>query len=172
MMQDVAEPRKDISRAFFQMLLIVVISAAAALGNNVIRTSPVPLIGDWSNEARLTTEEGEQLMVSLEDAKMFFKEQGAVFVDARNREAYDLGHIEGALSLPWHQAQELFMDVVPEMNPDVPVITYCDGEFCELSHDLAFFLKDLGFNVRVLVNGWSMWLESGMPVEGNTNDGV
>jgi rhodanese-related sulfurtransferase len=34
-----------------------------------------------------------------------------------------------------------------------------------LSHDLALFLKDLGFTrVKVLVNGWTLWKEKNLPV--------
>ena len=52
------------------------------------------------------------------------------------------------------------------MEPETPIITYCDGETCNLSHDLALFLRDMGFmNVRVLVNGWTAWHESRFPVE-------
>ena len=42
----------------------------------------------------------------------------------------------------------------------------CDGETCELSHDLALFLRDAGFvNTRVLVNGWTLWQQAGLPME-------
>ena len=47
------------------------------------------------------------------------------------------------------------------------IVTYCDGENCDLSHDPALFLKEMGFeNVRVLVNGWTVWHEAGLPTEG------
>jgi len=46
------------------------------------------------------------------------------------------------------------------------LVTYCDGEDCALSHDLAMFLKDLGYgDVRVLVNGWTVWQDAGLPVQ-------
>jgi 3-mercaptopyruvate sulfurtransferase SseA len=46
------------------------------------------------------------------------------------------------------------------------LITYCDGESCDLSHELALFLKEMGFeNVRVLVNGWSVWQQAGLPFQ-------
>jgi rhodanese-related sulfurtransferase len=35
-----------------------------------------------------------------------------------------------------------------------------------LSHDLALFLRDAGFtDTRVLVNGWALWQQAGLPVE-------
>jgi 3-mercaptopyruvate sulfurtransferase SseA len=45
------------------------------------------------------------------------------------------------------------------------VITYCDGESCNLSHELAVFLQDMGVEqVRMLFNGWTVWREAGLPV--------
>jgi len=57
------------------------------------------------------------------------------------------------------------MGVTEDISPDTPIITYCDGEICELSHNLAIFLRDMGFrNVRILVNGWALWKEEGLPI--------
>jgi 3-mercaptopyruvate sulfurtransferase SseA len=44
------------------------------------------------------------------------------------------------------------------------VITYCDGERCTLSRDLAEALRVEGVeNVRELRNGWTLWQEHGLP---------
>jgi rhodanese-related sulfurtransferase len=52
------------------------------------------------------------------------------------------------------------------LEPENPIVTYCDGETCELSHNLALFLREAGFvNTRVLVDGWKLWQQSGGPVE-------
>jgi rhodanese-related sulfurtransferase len=57
------------------------------------------------------------------------------------------------------------MDVTAELPNDTVIITYCDGESCNLSKDLALFLENLGFtNVRILVNGWTVWHDAGFPV--------
>ena len=45
------------------------------------------------------------------------------------------------------------------------IITFCDGQSCRLSHELALFLREMGYeNVRVLVNGWTLWQQAGLPV--------
>jgi rhodanese-related sulfurtransferase len=56
---------------------------------------------------------------------------------------------------------------------EMPIVTYCDGVKCELSHNLALFLRDAGFlNTRVLVNGWTLWQQAGLPTEsGAPQDG-
>lgn len=154
-------------KSFFQLTIIVLAASAAGIISNYLRAVPLPLVGDWTMEARLKSASGKQMLISLADAKKLHEsESGAVFIDARPLEEYNKGHIRGARSLPWLQAEQLVMDVISTMSNDAPVITYCDGEACKLSKDLALFLENLGFtNVRVLVNGWSVWRDAGLPVE-------
>ena len=58
------------------------------------------------------------------------------------------------------------MDVIADLANDAVIITYCDGDTCNLSKDLALFLENLGFSkVRILVNGWTVWHDAGLPVE-------
>jgi len=87
-------------------------------------------------------------------------------MDARPLEEFTKGHIQGAISIPWHEAEQRVMDITADMANDAAIITYCDGDTCDLSKDLALFLENLGFtNIRVLVNGWTVWRHAGMPVE-------
>ncbi|MEJ2658258.1 MAG: rhodanese-like domain-containing protein, partial [Desulfobacterales bacterium] len=59
-----------------------------------------------------------------------------------------------------------FTAVTKNIPADATIITYCDGETCELSHHLANFLIDAGFNnVRILVNGWTKWKNADLPIE-------
>ncbi|SLM32599.1 Rhodanese-like protein [Desulfamplus magnetovallimortis] len=148
-----------------QSLTIIVLSVFISLVFNFFRSAPLPIVGKWDVESRLTTDAGKSMVISFDDAVSLFEQNAAVFVDARNVDQYEYGHIKGAISLPWHDLQERFMDVLPEIDPDMPVVTYCDGESCSLSHDLALFFKDMGFQVYVLVNGWSVWKAGSMPVE-------
>jgi len=46
------------------------------------------------------------------------------------------------------------------------MIAYCDGETCHLSKELAKALTEMGFqNARVLINGWSLWIQNGLPIQ-------
>ena len=153
-------------RSIRQLSVIVLAAVAVALISNHFRPAPLPLIGDWSPEARLTSPSGRQMAISLDDAKNLHQSKGAVFMDARPLEEFTKGHIQGAISLPWHEAEQRVMDVTADMANEAAIITYCDGDTCDLSKDLALFLENLGFtNVRLLVNGWTVWHEAGLPVE-------
>lgn len=151
---------------FWQSVMIVVTSVVVALLLNAVREDNLSLPGDWSDEARLTLDSGENLMISLDDARKMFEAQQAIFLDARPRSDYDAGHIQNALSLPWDSFDEQFESVLIDIDEDTTLITYCDGQTCNLSHELAMALIDMGFpNVRVLVNGWTLWKESLLPSE-------
>jgi rhodanese-related sulfurtransferase len=152
-------------RSVRQLALIVLAAIAMALVSNHFRSSPLPLIGNWSTEARLTSPSGRQMAVSLSEAKILHQSKNAVFMDARPVEEFTRGHIQGAVNLPWHDVEQQVMNVIADMKNDAVIITYCDGESCNLSKDLALFLENLGFtNVRVLVNGWTVWKDAGLPI--------
>ena len=162
--------RQKFVRAIRQCSALFVLSTLLALSINQFRNDRLPLVGDWSVEGRLTTATGEHLDISLVEAKKLFTEKRAVFFDARSWEDYENGHISGAHSLPWHEVEQRFVEATKDISSDTTIITYCDGETCNLSHDLAIFLKDLGFNnVQVLVNGWTVWQQSRLPVEKGNN---
>jgi rhodanese-related sulfurtransferase len=148
-----------------QALFILFISVAIGTAVNLIRPDRIPFIDSWAMADKLVTEDGDTLAISLEDAAALFADNAVVFLDARTQVEYDQGHIQDAVNLPWHEVDNYFETVIMTLDPEAMYITYCDGEACPLSHDLALFLKDLGFTrVKVLVNGWTLWKEHDLPV--------
>jgi rhodanese-related sulfurtransferase len=159
-------------RAAWQIPALVILSAVIALAVNVVRPDRLPLVGDFSGAARMTTATGERIDITLEEAEKLYFTHAAVFIDARSAEEYAQGHIRDARSLPWHDADLSFMTVTADLDLTTPIVTYCDGETCELSHDLALFLRDAGFtDTRVLVNGWTVWQQAGLPVKSGPPSG-
>lgn len=149
-----------------QSVMIVGISIVLALVLNGLRRDGLTLPGDWSDEARLTLDSGETLVISLNDARKLFEEGQAVFLDARPVEDYETGHIQGAVSLPWDSFDDRFESVMSEIDEQTTLITYCDGPTCNLSHELAVALVEMGFpRVKVLVNGWTLWHDGGLPID-------
>jgi rhodanese-related sulfurtransferase len=89
-----------------------------------------------------------------------------VFLDARSPMLYDEGHIQGALNLPWEELDARFVETLRDFPVETTFITYCDGEGCSLSRELAMAMLERGYNeVRVLVNGWTLWQNKGLPVD-------
>ncbi len=154
------------SRAAWQTAALLVWSVAVALSVNALRPDGIPLVGDFSPAARFTAPTGERMDIALEEAEKLFFTRAAVFFDARPPQEYARGHIRGARSLPLQEVDLRFIEETADLDLETPVITYCDGETCSLSHELALFFRDAGFrHARVLVNGWTVWREANLPVE-------
>ena len=152
--------------AAWQVAALAMLSAAVALAVNALRADRLPLVGDFSAAARMTTATGERMDIPLEEAEKLFFTHAAVFIDARSLDDFVKGRIQGARSLPWQEVDSKFIGATQDLDLETRIVTYCDGETCELSHDLALFLRDAGFtNARVLVNGWTVWQQAGLPVE-------
>lgn len=88
-------------------------------------------------------------------------------IDTQPPAIYALGHIKGAVSIPW-KSQVLLEDVW-SLRSEIPIVIYCDcGPGESDSADMASQLMKMGFDdVKVLkhpsVRGWK---EVGYPMEG------
>ena len=158
--------RKWIFSVLRQVTGILLLSFIAGILINWIRPDSLPLVGIWSPEVRLALDSGTGMNISLEYARTICKENKALFLDARSPEHYAQGHIRCALNLPWQAFDEYIDRVLDKIPDDAWIVTYCDGEHCSLSEDLAKDLLSMGYEkVGVLLNGWTRWLEAGLPTE-------
>ena len=156
-----------IKSVLWQIPALVVLAVLIGVGVNQWRSDGIPLVGDWSADARFSDDSGKSLIIPLDQARGLFERDAILFVDARPESQYAEGHIQGALSIPWQEVDFYVAEAADRLANAKAIVTYCDGESCDLSHDLALFLKEMGFeNVRVLVNGWTVWHEAGLPTEG------
>lgn len=158
--------QKRLKKTLWQFPLLIVMAILIALLVNHWREGSIPLVGNWSEEARFSDSAGQSMVIGLEEAGRLFQQDAVIFLDARPQYQYAEGHIQGALSIPWQEVDHYFMEIADRLEPSRTIITYCDGETCDLSHELALFLKEMGFeDVRVLVNGWTVWLQAGLPIQ-------
>jgi len=133
---------------------------------NQVRSDSIPLLGDWSPEGRITLKFGKNILIPFDEAKDKFLTGAAVFVDARTPELYQEGHIQGALNVPLAEFDQMMERVLTELPEEALIVTYCDGEECDLSAQLALKLREIGYeNVRVLHNGWSLWKNHPLPFQ-------
>ena len=142
-------------------VIIIGLSVGLALAFNATRPDRLPLVHDPEVAAQAAAQRGE---ISLADAVLLFESGKAVFVDAREAGEYEHGHIEGALSLDPLSFGQSFPALRELLEGATTVVTYCDGEYCELSRELAEQLESMGLqDVRVLKNGWTLWRDQGLP---------
>jgi len=154
-------------QAMWQSVAIIAVAVLIGLGVNALRHERLSLIADWPSAAqRNSTPGGDDLVISLEDAQALHFDQEAVFLDARPKEHFRKGHIEGAKNLPWEDFDRRFPQVMSDISHDAIIIVYCDGESCSLSKELASALVAQGYDqVRVLVDGWGRWQQFNLPTE-------
>ena len=125
---------------------------------------PMPVAGSEIPES------DEPLQIQIAGVKRLYDAGAALIVDARDREEFEMGHIAGALSLPYGEATP---DRVEGVDPGGrPIITYCDPD-CEVSMELAWeFVVQAGHRkVLVFVGGFPEWKAAGYPVETGPGDG-
>ena len=146
---------------------ITSIILAATIGTSMTAVSAAEL--QWIGPA--------ELMKLIEN-----KDPSILIVDTQPKEAYNLGHIKGAINFPWA------MDIQsPEgLPPDKILILYCDcvhsdasesgfgqstGQPDSCSGDDATEVANqlmikFGYkNIRILEGGWSGWQQLGYPVD-------
>ena len=101
--------------------------------------------------------------ISFQEALELFRSGTANFVDSRHSYDYSLGHIVGAISLPLNEFHSRNTGSLPK---DRLLVTYCDGEECNSSVELAMKLDSVGYsNVRIFFGGWKEWAANQQPIE-------
>lgn len=149
--------------ALRQTIFILVLSAAVAFTVNALRPGGLPVLQAKESMVQVSDANGT---IALKDALVLSMSGRALFLDARSDWEYENGHIQNALPIPpdeFDYALELYR---PRLDKAQNLITYCDGELCELSNKLADKLRSAGFaNVYVLKNGWTLWNNEGLPTE-------
>jgi rhodanese-related sulfurtransferase len=152
-------------RLLYESLLVVAIAAVLAAGTFALRPRVLPLFPP-DTPAPDIADDRLFKVIPFERAREMFMAKEALFADARPLIAYEDGHIEGAVHLDPYAFDEWADNLIAATAPDQPIITYCDGPHCTLSHELAEKLTWLGFErVYYLVDGWGVWQANALPVE-------
>ncbi|MEO5929270.1 MAG: rhodanese-like domain-containing protein [Candidatus Kapaibacterium sp.] len=104
--------------------------------------------------------------ITTDIAKKLFDMKGAMFIDARPEDHYNEGHIDGAMNVYADQWQTSIPDLI-KIPKDRLIVTYCGGgDACELSHELADHLREIGFKkVVVYMGGIKDWTAKNYPLK-------
>lgn len=95
--------------------------------------------------------------ITAEQVAVQIAENQTLIVDARPKKPkFDKGHIPSAISLPYSQFDELKGKLPRDL--DTPIIFYCGGLKCKLSHKSAARAIVMGYkNVSVFTMGYPEW---------------
>jgi rhodanese-related sulfurtransferase len=84
----------------------------------------------------------------------------ATALDVRPEDEFSEGHVAGAINIPLAQLEQR----LSELPADVEVVAYCRGAWCVLSFEAVAMLRQRGFRVRRLEEGYPEWKIAGLPV--------
>ena len=98
--------------------------------------------------------------MSLTEAKARLKTGDIVFLDVRDFEEYERGHIPNALHIPAENLEVM----LAHLPTNLEIIAYCRGPYCVLSFKVVEILRRHGFKCRRLQDGFPEWKMVGGPV--------
>ena len=84
----------------------------------------------------------------------------ATVLDVRPEDEFRQGHLPGALNIPLSQLERR----LAELPVDREVVAYCRGPWCVLSFEAVAVLRQRGYQVRRLEDGFPEWKAAGLPV--------
>jgi len=104
------------------------------------------------------------------------RQNAILFIDARDEDHYQAGHIPGAMEFYPYYPGKYLADVLTPCQVAEQIVVYCTGGECEDSESAALFLRDSagvpGAKLFVYAGGMTEWEAAGLPVEsGPRNSG-
>jgi rhodanese-related sulfurtransferase len=148
--------RQRFVRSLAGAVAIVLVGGALGLLANAVSSAGIPL---------LASEAAPGTAIGLAAGRQVHRAGGAAFVDARPRDDYLAGHIEGALSVPLGERARELGELRRELPRTRPLVAYCEGGACTSAFELSAWLAANGWrDVSVLADGYPAWEAAGFPV--------
>jgi rhodanese-related sulfurtransferase/DNA-binding transcriptional ArsR family regulator len=98
--------------------------------------------------------------VSRETLLDRLREGQVTVLDVRPADEFAIGHLPGALNVPIETLEQR----LGELDPNQEIVAYCRGAYCVLSFEAVATLRERGFKVRRLEDGFPEWRAAGLPV--------
>lgn len=97
-----------------------------------------------------------------------FQYEAYVIVDARSDDAYEAGHIPGAVQCDYYRIYDYLEQVVPRVLGAERVVVYCNGVDCDDSLLVCGKLIEVDVpweNIYLFKGGWEKWKQTDYPIE-------
>ena len=99
------------------------------------------------------------------EAEALSQQSSTLFVDVRSRFDYQIGHIPGAVNLPYEEFEALWPVFQARLQRAEAIIVYCKSTDCGDSLWSALRLRQKGLTqTKIYPEGWNEWVNSGRPV--------
>ena len=160
---------KDVLGTFF----LLAIAAILAFCFNRLSPFGISVIGQWDETEGVVSAQAKNQEIdnSLditdpETVQQIIADKARIILDVRSKDAYDEGHIPGALSFPLMAFDDNFPFLMNTIKKDSPVLLYCASIHCTDSHTFAERLVQMKFlDVKVFAGGFRAWEEVGYDIE-------
>ncbi|MCD6582110.1 MAG: rhodanese-like domain-containing protein [Desulfuromusa sp.] len=165
-------------RIFLEALILCILSAAVGLSLNFklifnafsgkAVSSPVftNVIIDETAAENVVAVNAFPIPVELDELDELFT-TGALLIDSRNSDDYQIKHLAGSISLPLGLLDDQLADFKKQVSVDQTLVIYCSGYGCPDSFDLGVRLLNEGYtDVLVYEGGFPEWQDAGRPLEG------
>lgn len=81
-------------------------------------------------------------------------------LDVRPEDEFEAGSVPSALNIPLRDLSRRLKD----LPKDQEIVAYCRGAYCVLAFEAVALLREHGFKVRRLEDGFPEWKSAGLPV--------
>ncbi len=144
--------------SWFDYMLLGGLSIILALCFNFFNPNGIPVVQGWGEKDTLPG-------IELPAALTVYKDQGALFVDARPTNFFNMKHLKGAINLPMPLFDFLYLMQLSQIPKDKPIIVYGRNISRHYDEDVARRLVLRGHqNVKILGGGSDGWQQQ-FPLE-------
>jgi rhodanese-related sulfurtransferase/DNA-binding HxlR family transcriptional regulator len=151
------DTRRDGKRVLYRLAggaeLVTLIKALGQLGErNVAEVKGV--LNDYFH-ARDSME-----AISRQELVARLKRGAVTVLDVRPEEEFALGHLPGAINVPIAQLKRR----LAELPKGREIIAYCRGPYCVMSFEAVATLREKGYRIRRLEDGFPEWKAAGLKI--------
>lgn len=158
----------SLSADIFAAAVTVVLASALGLGVNAFSPKPVNFtVAEESEDDPNAPKTAKADRITMHElAELWSKDEAVLLIDARDKSAYDQGHVPHSLHFPSDNSVDQIQNILPVLQGATALVIYCDSDECSKSDKVAELLTSLDFkNVRVLKGGWVEYSRSGFKIE-------
>jgi rhodanese-related sulfurtransferase len=98
--------------------------------------------------------------VSRKELVRRLKDDLVTILDVRPEDEFEAGHVPQAINIPLRQLSRRLREI--PKNRDI--VAYCRGPYCVLAFEAVAMLRQRGFKIRRLEDGYPEWKAAGLPV--------
>ncbi|MEN3043773.1 MAG: rhodanese-like domain-containing protein [Candidatus Hydrothermales bacterium] len=151
---------------FLQSTVIFFLSVLAAIGFSYYKK--IPLFPKNLEIFLYSKKYPEIKFIDSEKLFNLLKKNEVFLIDAREKDEYVKGHIDGAINFPYSEFYSNPLKFVDKIDTQRKIVVYCEGGFCELSFKVSEILKELGLkDLMIYIGGFDDWKRKNYPIERN-----